>query len=62
MEENIGIAPTCLFRIHPGGGSCGQAGLQREKFLPSTDQYVYRCSCGFQWFLSLTEIRALLQS
>jgi len=62
MEENVDIAPTRLFRIHPGGGACGLAGLQRENFLSSTGQYVYRCSCGFQWFLSPAEIRALLGS
>jgi hypothetical protein len=59
MQDQDGNVPNYLFIIHPGGGDCGLKGLQKEGLSGFTNQYIYRCSCGFRWFLSVSEIRSL---
>jgi hypothetical protein len=62
MLRNFDLAPSHLFAIHPGRGECGLKGLQQESFSSSTAQYVYRCTCGFGWFLSMSDITQLVQA
>lgn len=62
MSQNASIAPDRIFTVHPGGGNCGLNGLKLEGFSFSTGQYIYRCTCGFRWYLFISDISQLLQS
>jgi hypothetical protein len=61
MYQNAAVAPDHIYTVHPGGGDCGLKGLKKESFCSAKGQYVYRCTCGFRWFLFPTDLRALVQ-
>jgi hypothetical protein len=61
MNEEKKAIPDHLYTMHPGGGQCGVRGLRRENCISSSGQYVYRCGCGFQWYLFPSEIAELTQ-
>jgi hypothetical protein len=63
MNAHDEFAPDYLYAIHPGrGGDCGLQGLRKEGQQLITGQNIYRCQCGFRWFLYPKEIVSLEQT
>jgi len=60
MNEEQKAVPDCLYTVHPGGGQCGARGLIRESRISASGQYVFRCVCGFRWYLFPSEIAKLM--
>lgn len=62
MSNEKSTVPACIYAVHPGRGQCGLQGMKEQGFVPATSEYVYRCSCGFQWHLTPKEIVALVEN
>ena len=62
MSNEKSTAPICIHAVHPGRGQCGLQGMKKQSFVPATSEYVYRCSCSFQWHLTSKEIAALVEN
>jgi hypothetical protein len=61
MDDEKTAIPDYLYTVHPGGGQCAARELRRENRISATGQYVFRCRCGFQWYLFPSEIARLTQ-
>jgi hypothetical protein len=61
MDGKQTAIPDYLYTVHPGGGQCGTRGLRRENRISASGQYVFRCGCGFQWYLFPSEVARLTQ-